>query len=300
MSEQLDTDLVFSEIVTDAIINEITANDVVTDIVTDTSSIDLEALYATLELLSTVITPELVSSVSANEITAIEVINENTANLANKDIIGNKSNLAENAAMLIGAFQYFPEKLSSTESLVKILQYNRELFEEFQIPEEISLQLTSKTLDEFFKREEISLNPLANKEDVVVVSELVTEELIKALTKFFNDEVRTIEFVDYYAGNSRGGHDGKRTADAVSMYPTTRYNETKNGIDLFLKTIYKNVNESLHVIDNVIAAGGDAANTNKLTETKQIRDTLQIFLQNYFAEDYVDFGYVAEGYSIQG
>lgn len=300
MSEQLDTDLVFSDIITDALINEITANDVVTEIVTDTSTIDLEALYANLELLSTVITPELVSSLSANEIFASEIINESTANLANKDIIGTKANSAEDAAMLVGAFQYFPEKLASTESLVKILQYNRELFEEFQLPEEISLQLTSKTLSEFFKREEISLNPIANKEDFVVVSELVTEELIKALTKFFNDEVRTIEFVDYYTGNSRGGHDGKRSVDTVSMYPTTHYNETGHGVEVFLKTIYKNINEALHVIDNIIAAGGDAANTNELTETKQIRDTLQIFLQNYFAEDYVDFGYVAEGYTIQG
>jgi hypothetical protein len=300
MSEQLDTDLVFSEIITDAIINEITANDVVTDIVTDTSSIDLEALYATLELLSTVITPELVSSVSANEITATEVINESIADLVDKDIIGNKANLAENTAMLIGAFQYFPEKLSSTESLVKILQYNRELFEEFQIPEEISLQLTSKTLDEFFKREEITLNPTANKEDIVMISELVTEELIKTLVKFFNDEVRAIEFIDYYAGNSRGGHDGKRSVDDVSMQPILNRADSKNSVDLFLKTIYKGIQESIYVLDNIITIGGDSGNTSEVDDSKQIRDTLQIFLQNYFAEDYVSFDYVASDYTIQG
>jgi hypothetical protein len=299
MSEQLDTDLVFSDIITDAILSEITANDVVTEIVADTSTIDLEALYANLELLSTVITPELVSSMSTNELIASETINESTADLANKNIIGNKASLAENAAMLIGEFKYFPEEAKTAETLIKILQYNREFFNKISLPESISLQPTINTIDEFFKYDNVSLMPIPHKEDFVVISELVTERLIKTLIKLFDDEIHTAEFFDSYSGNSRNRHDGKRSSDAISMQPLLTYADSRSSVDSCLRVMYKGVHDAIHAFDKFTTIGGDAESSTKLNDSRQSRDTLQIFLHDYFAENYVSFDYVAIDYTMK-
>jgi hypothetical protein len=300
MSEQLDTNLVFSDISTDAVINEITANDTNIEHTADISSIDFEALYANLELLSTVVSTELVSNVVSVDITALEQVNETLSNLTNKNIVGNKTAITEETAMLIGAFQYVPDKVSNTEQLVKVMQYNRELFEEFSVPEEISLQLTKATLDDFFNKDVVSLQPESHKEDIVMISELVTEELVKTLIKFFNDEARTIEFIDYYAGNQRGGHDGKRSIDAISMQPTTQKEDSRSSTDSYLLTVYKNIEETIHTLDFVAVAGGSNGGVSTVGDIEHVQDTLQIFLQNYFAEDYCSIDYVAASYTIQG
>jgi hypothetical protein len=294
---------------------ELDANLELIDLVNNLEIIDLSAIANNLELTSnimedalTVISPvnelisenaigDLASNISETELIASELKQDSIANLTDKDITALKSTVADITAQIIGAYAKFLENASYSDEITKIVQYNKEYFDNVTNIDVLSMTLTRTDFDFEYSYDTIDIKPIKHTNDIIMTNELVTEQLIFNFTKYLYETFRAVEFVDYFAGNQRGGHDGYRGFDAISMRPSHIKNDIGNSTDNTLLTVYKNIHDSVRVIDRLL---GDSSTPYGVSDQKHPVDSLQVILHNYFLEEYVSLDYVGATYLIQG